>query len=261
MDVRPAATVMLLRPAAREFEVFMLRRSAGSAFGADAYVFPGGTLEEQDFAAIDRAVGADEARIRELFRSRTSAALPVDDVVTGKREKRALPLTALRELFEECGVLFACDERGEPIAEWDANDPDRARLHRGEISFAQMLEGRKWIADVRPLELFSHWITPKDEPRRYDVYFFVARTPAGQHPVADAAETHDGLWIAPSRALERHAGANLALMYPTRKHLERLSEFDEVSSVLKFAKTKPIVTISVSQENDYAVPAALENAW
>jgi 8-oxo-dGTP pyrophosphatase MutT (NUDIX family) len=252
---------MLLRPAARGIEVFMLRRSAGSAFGADAYVFPGGTLEEQDFDLVDRAAGADEARIRALFRAQVPEELPVEETALGEREKRALSITALRELFEECGVLFACDEQRRPVAEWDASDPDRARLHIGELRFSQILEARNWIADVRPLELFSHWITPKGEPHRYNVYFFVARAPAGQHPVADAFETHDGIWISPAQALEDHANGKLALMYPTRKHLERLCAFDDVAALLEFAKHKPVLTIRVSQENDYALPATLEGAW
>lgn len=261
MDVRPAATVMLLRTAGAGIEVFMLRRSAQSAFGPDAYVFPGGTLEDQDFEAADRAIGADDERMAALFRSSVPQTLPVDQTALTERERRGVTLAALRELFEECGVLFACDERHQPIAEWDADDPGRAQLRNGELRFAQLLATRAWTADVRPLELFSHWITPKGEPRRYNVYFFAAQAPAGQHPVADAAETHDGIWIAPSQALENYAKGTLALMYPTRKHLERLAGFNDVAAVMKFARNKPIVTIQVSPESDYVVPGMLEGKW
>lgn len=252
---------MLLRPAACGIEVFMLRRSARSTFGADAYVFPGGTLDEQDFDAVGCAVGADAPRIDALFRSRASDALPLDQPPLGEREKRALPITALRELFEESGVLFACTQRCDPITEWGAGDPDRARLRSGEIRFVQFLESRNWLADVRPLELFSHWITPKSEPRRYNVSFFVARVPSGQHPVADAAETHDGIWISPARALNEHAKGRFALMYPTRKHLERLGAFGDVDSVMEFARSKPILSVLISEENDFSLPAALEGVW
>jgi 8-oxo-dGTP pyrophosphatase MutT (NUDIX family) len=231
---------MLVRPAAAGIEVFMLRRSRESAFAPDAYVFPGGTLETQDLDERTAVVGLDAARCG-----------------------AGLVIAALRELFEECGVLFACRPDRTSIIEWDARDPDRERLRSGKVSFARLLDERGWLADARPLHLFSHWITPASESRRYDVHFFVAAMPSGQKPVADAAETHDGIWIAPADALTRAANGELFVLYPTRKHLERLSAFDRVEALLKFARAKPIITIlpTGTQEDGFVLPPELEDAW
>jgi recombination protein RecT len=191
MLIRPAATVMLLRDEASRIEVFMLRRSSESAFLPDAYVFPGGALDDADVASAEQLLGIGETRLH-------------DDCTLDPRTQRALLATAVREVFEECGVLFT---------------------------------------DVRSLVLFSHWVTPQAESRRFEVHFFVARVPPGQYPVADARETHDGMWIAAREALARGDRGSLLLIYPTRKHLERIAPFDRVETLLDFARTKPIVTV------------------
>lgn len=194
---------MLLREAASRIEVFMLRRSSESAFLPDAYVFPGGALDDADGANAERLRGIDEARMH-------------DDCTLDRRTQRALLATAVREVFEECGVLFT---------------------------------------NVRSLVLFSHWVTPESETRRFNVHFFLARIPPGQHPVADARETHDGMWIAPEAALERGDRGSLLLIYPTRKHLDRIARFDKVERLLEFARAKPIVTVFAP------IAASLEGAW
>jgi 8-oxo-dGTP pyrophosphatase MutT (NUDIX family) len=119
------------------------------------------------------------------------------------------------------------------------------------------------LDDASPLELFSHWITPLSITPRYDVYFFVAPMPAGQNAVADAAETHDGVWIAPRDALAIGASPGLRIIYPTRKHLERIAEFDSVDALLTFARTKPISTVLArgSESEGFALPAEVADAW
>jgi 8-oxo-dGTP pyrophosphatase MutT (NUDIX family) len=197
---------MLLRAQDGHIEVFMLRRSSHSAFGPDAYVFPGGTLEDRDLAA--RLPDSIAPRLHE-------------SCTLAPKIQRALVVTVVRETFEECGVRV----------------------------------------DARDLELFSHWTTPESEPRRYDVHFFLAAAPIGQQPVADAVETHDGMWIDPHTALARNESGSLALMYPTRKHLERLRDFKDLESALSFSRTKPIRTICVSEKNNFALPQSLEAVW
>ncbi len=93
----------------------------------------------------------------------------------------------------------------------------------GTLSFADFLAAHDWYADARALTLFSHWITPLSEPRRYNTHFFFAAAPPDQGALADAFETHDGIWIAPALALERQRAGTLHLVYPTIKHLERLA--------------------------------------
>lgn len=265
-DVRPAATVMLVREsAASGIEVFMLRRTSGSAFAPDAYVFPGGVLDERDLAESARAqsLGIDAPRLRRLFRAQAPTDLPPDRQPLDARRQVGLLIAALRELFEESGVLIACTPDGAPIVPREALDLDRRRLQHGDATFAEILAARGWLADTRPLSLFSHWITPRSEPRRYDVHFFVAPAPPSQKPVADAAETHDGIWIAPAQALALSDAGDFLLIYPTRKHLERLRGFDHVDDLLAFAKVKPILTVlpSGNERHDFTLPADLEGAW
>lgn len=211
MEPRPASTVILVRAGARgAVEVFMLRRSARSAFAPNVYVFPGGTVNESD--------AHQAAAPRELSRLFRMASPPPAEL------QASLVAAARRELHEEAGV----------------------RLEDG------------W-----PLELFSHWITPLSISPRYDVYFFVAAIPEGQEAVADANETHDGVWLTPGNALARAENGSFSIIYPTRKHLERLAQFRSVDELLAFARTKPVRTVLArgSEAEGFALAADLEDAW
>jgi recombination protein RecT len=167
--------------------------------------------------------GWNEERIAREFRSVISQSLPASQEPIAQRDARALVRAAVRELAEEVAIVL---------------DPGEMRL-------------------------FSHWITPSNEARRYNTHFFVARGPAGQEGVADAVETHDAVWIAPREALERSARAEFSLVYPTVKHLERLASFSNVDALLAFAQTKPIVTIvpNGSRADGFSMPQQLEDAW
>jgi 8-oxo-dGTP pyrophosphatase MutT (NUDIX family) len=192
-----------------------------SAFAPDAFVFPGGAIDDDDFspAASERTLGLEPARLHPEFRG-----------LAAPRDAAALSIAALRELLEESGVLLA--------------GPD----------------GR---ADAGKLVLFSRWITPPNEPRRFDTYFFLARMPDDQTAVADAAETHDGRWIAPLDALAEFSRGALHLVYPTIKHLERLIAFDNLEALFAFARSKPVTTIApyTSPQNGFKMPPDLEGTW
>ncbi|MHB8231158.1 MAG: NUDIX hydrolase, partial [Vulcanimicrobiaceae bacterium] len=152
-----AATVMLVRPAegAGGFDVFMLRRSAQSAFVPDVYVFPGGTLDPQDSSpeARARTRGLDGPGVRAAYRAQSAG----------------LMVTALRELFEEAGVLLACDADGRPLGRADLRARTeqlagaRQNLQSGEMAFADILAQLDLYADASALTLFSRWITPPSE--------------------------------------------------------------------------------------------------
>jgi 8-oxo-dGTP pyrophosphatase MutT (NUDIX family) len=263
-DVRLAATVILVRS---PLEVYLTRRSASSAFAPDAFVFPGGTVEAQDATpeAQARTVGLDRNRLRNEFRAAISPALASSEPAIDEEAAASLLVAALRELFEEAGVLLARDPLERPLgagAEGAHVSADRIAVRKGELTFADFLRAHDWFADARALTLFSHWITPPGEPRRYNTHFFFAVAPANQVADADAHETHDGMWIAPSRALELQRTGTLHLVYPTIKHLERLSSFASVGDALRYARTKPVLTIMPGANADsFAIPAALENAW
>ncbi len=113
------------------------------------------------------------------------------------------------------------------------------------------------------LELFSHWITPYGITPRYDVYFFVAPLPDGQNPVADAAETHDGVWMTPAQAVARAASGSMYVVFPTRMHLERLRAFRSVAQLLDFAWDKPVVTVLPhgDEKIGFSLPPDVGKAW
>ena len=253
--VRLAATVMLVRPATHAFEVFMVRRSEASHFVPNAYVFPGGTVDRTDMSAraFRRARGIDRAAVAEQFRAEPppQGASPVS--APTYEEAAGLLIAGVRELFEEAGVLLVCDAGGNSVA---VRDPDRV------VDFFDLLERMDLYADTSALALFSHWITPPALSRRYNAHFFVAMAPAGQDAAADACETHDGVWIAPREALDRYARGDIAMVYPTIKHVERLASFDSAEALMRFARTKTIYSIMPqTAESTFTLPPQLEHAW
>jgi 8-oxo-dGTP pyrophosphatase MutT (NUDIX family) len=263
---RPAASVILARPSDDGFEVFMLRRSSRSSFVPDAFVFPGGTVDDDDAgeATRGRTLGLDAERLRSEFRATVPDELPADGAIVDEALASSLSIAALRELFEEAGVALARTATGALLGS-DAHDrmlDARQRLRAGSIAFVDVLRENDWYADATALTYFSHWITPPTEPRRYDTHFFLAIAP-DQAARADADETHDGLWIAPADALARYRDGTFRLVYPTIKHLERLAPFASLDSLADFARRKPVLTImpSGSPYEDFAMPASLENAW
>jgi 8-oxo-dGTP pyrophosphatase MutT (NUDIX family) len=264
-DVRLAATVILARP---EFEVYLTRRSTRSAFAPNAFVFPGGTIDAQDAssAAQSRTLGLEPDRLGREFRAAISPDLVYTEPPIDRDAARALLVAALRELFEEAGVLLGCTAAMRPI---DTVALDKARLtaqrtalRSGTLTFASLLEDHDWYADARNLTLFSHWITPASERRRYNTHFFFAAAPADQAALADAFETHDGVWMTPNEALARHRRGEMHLVYPTIKHLERLAGFNSLDAALEFARSKPIVTVMPAESDDeFVLPPNLEGAW
>ena len=263
--VRLAATVILARP---PFEVYLARRSTHAAFAPDAFVFPGGTTEEQDSSSAVRArtLGLQPERLAREFRASIPVELASDEPAVESDSGATLFVTALRELFEEAGVLLARTADGATIdagsSDWERVDAERIAVRAGNLAFADFLASHDWYADAGALTLFSHWITPPSEPRRYNTHFFFAVALADQAALADASEMHDGIWIAPHQALEqRHAGT-LHLVYPTIKHLERLEAYGRVDEALQFARSKAVLTIVPKDAaDDFTIPATLENAW
>ncbi len=271
--MRLASTVMLARPCDRGtcYEIFMLRRSAQSAFAPDAFVFPGGTLDEPDTSAamFGRAVGIEPLRLADMFRAKSSPLLenPVETVP--EKERAGLLVAALRELYEEAGVLLAADrdgmckpasfflENAEPIQQ------GRRAVAGGARQFWQILQELDAYADATALTLFSQWITPPNEARRFNAHFFLACAPADQPALADALETHDGVWIQPKVALERKAAGTFTMVYPTLKHMERLARFGTIDELLQFARSKNIVSIMPhrSHAEGFTLPEELEFAW
>lgn len=212
-----AATVVLVRDG-DPWECYMVRRHVKSEFAADVYVFPGGKVDPAD----------DDPDVRNVVTQ-----------LDGREEADAslsMRLAAIRELFEEAGVLLASREgrsvrfTAEVAQRLSAY---RRQVHAGELSMLALARQEDLQFDVDRLRPISRWITPQGMPRRFDTVFFVARIPAQQTPLHDAVETSAGEWISPPDALERSARGSFPLVFATEKHLERLSRFPTVDDLLQ----------------------------
>lgn len=229
VEIRDAATVMLVRDGDDgRVQVFMLRRNLDSDFVGGAYVFPGGAVDEADRHADLEAVCAGRSD------DQASALLGVD------RGGLAYWVAAIRECFEEAGVLLAYGPDGEVMSFADDETARRFHAHRQAVDTGgtRLLE----VCDVEGLRLavdrihyFSHWITPVGPPRRYDTRFFVAAAPPEQVPLHDDRETIANLWVNPADALARHEAGELDLIFPTIKNLEAIARFDKSVELLDAA--------------------------
>ena len=245
VPARDAATLMLVRDSATDdgatLEVCMLRRHLDSDFVGGAYVFPGGKVDDED-----RTAAAEDACTNRTD-AEASAMLGVES------GGLAFWVAALRECFEEAGVLLAYREPpvggvagadAEAGSLLEVSDPSvrhrlaalRAELNAGEIQFldACRLEGFRLAADR--VHYFSHWITPEPAPKRYDTRFFVAALPPGQVPVHDDYETVDTVWVRPDDALARAKAGEFDLIFPTMKNLEAIGRFSTSVELLAAAK-------------------------
>jgi 8-oxo-dGTP pyrophosphatase MutT (NUDIX family) len=222
-QVREAATLMLVddRP---DLHVFMLRRNPRSVFGPGAYVFPGGAVDpaDSDDAITNRVIGLDDGR--------ASALLGLTSGSGGLR----VWIAALREAFEEAGILLVAPEAGAGSTADD--DPiladDRIRLNAGEVGLADLLADHGLLLDANQVFLFSHWLTPEGAPRRYDTWFLVAPAPRGQEGSHDDAELVHSEWVRPSDALARYAAGEIDLIFPTLRTLRVLESFESASALL-----------------------------
>jgi 8-oxo-dGTP pyrophosphatase MutT (NUDIX family) len=223
-DARPASTVVLLRPA-HPFDVFLVRRSDSIAFMGGAHVFPGGRVDAADDVA-DVGATADGA---------AAAAARMRDVPPPVAV--AHHVAALRELFEEAGVLLA-----RPLAAMPAGRLERYRrdLLAGTVAFPDIIRGEDLRLALDELAYFAHWVTPEIETRRFDTRFFIARAPEGQTPVHDDGETSHSEWLAPLEAIEQCRRGAISLPPPTWTTLSLLSRFGSIDDVFAWARSKPI---------------------
>jgi 8-oxo-dGTP pyrophosphatase MutT (NUDIX family) len=203
---RDAATVMLLRPggAAADVEVLMLRRVAAMKFAPGAYVFPGGSVDPGDHGAAVGWHGPDPAE----FGARLGASAEM---------ARALVCAAVRETFEEAGVLLAGAPDGGPLADpsgpsWEA---DRAALVTGDVTLAELLSRRGLVVRADLLVPWARWITPEGEPRRFDARFFAAALPVGQVATGHEAESDRIEWLRPADAIESARAGQISMLPPT----------------------------------------------
>lgn len=218
---RPAATVLLLRDSAAGIEVFMQVRHQDMKFASGALVFPGGRVD-----AEDHAVAADAVR--------SPAAVELDPLAG------ALRVAAIRETFEESGVLLA-----RPRGETRLIPVDRlCRIDSARRDFARMLADEDLVLAVDLLVPFAHWITPVYNPRRFDTHFFALAAPEDQLAAHDGTESVDSMWIAPRDVIAGSEAGRFKLVFATLMNLKRLDRYAKVAEALHAAAGTPVVTVT-----------------
>jgi 8-oxo-dGTP pyrophosphatase MutT (NUDIX family) len=238
-NIRLAATVLLLKNGPGGIEVFMMKRPGRGDF-PDLHVFPGGKVDEQDFLP-EHIDGLDDKRANELLG------------VSGGGLRYWV--TAIRECFEECGVLLARRD-GELFtpsgeAELARFDGYRHELIDGSLSMAEFCrcEGLTLAADR--LFYFSHWLTPAVVPRRFDTRFFITRMPEAQEAIAHQWETAGSEWVRPERALELRERGDWSMIAPTvttLKSIARLDSLDAIEAEVRAERHLPALTAALERE-------------
>ena len=229
--MRDAATVLILRDGLDGLEVFMLKRNLNSDFVGGAYVFPGGAVDPAD------AEVAVAQRCPDL-----------DDVEASRRLGLAVGglafwVAAIRESFEEAGVLLARHADGRRLDLSDPGAAERFAGHRDDVdnerrTIAEVAVQEDLHLDVGQLHYFSRWITPLGAHRRYDTRFFVCAAPEGQEVVEDSRELIGTQWLTPAEALRRHDAGDITMIFPTVRTLVALSRFDRADAVLDHARAQ-----------------------
>jgi 8-oxo-dGTP pyrophosphatase MutT (NUDIX family) len=221
----PAATVMLLRDGPDGLEVFMMVRHHQIDFASGALVFPGGKLDKGDFAPG--------------LRQRASVADGLDD------QAFALRVGVIREAFEECGVLFARDERGRMVDQgrFAALAPYRAALVEGKLDIGGFLTAERLTLAMEDLVYYAHWITPDGMPKRFDTHFFLAPVPPGHDAVHDGSESVDSAWIRPLQAVAEAEAGTRTMVFPTRLNLKKLGQHHTVAAAMAAARAGSVVTV------------------
>jgi 8-oxo-dGTP pyrophosphatase MutT (NUDIX family) len=223
----PAATILLVRDGSSGLEVFMVERHHRIDFAEGALVFPGGKVNpaDRDPALRRRCVGTDHLD---------------EDGVT-------LRAAAIRETFEECGVLLARRPGASELVGADELLPLEAR-YRKSLQSDQTTMAR--FAEQEDLELacdllvpFAHWITPEFMPKRFDTHFFLVSAPADQAAAHDGSESVDSVWTTPAAALEEARAGRRTIIFPTLLNLKKLGRSSRTDEALERARREPVVTV------------------
>ncbi len=231
----PAATILMLRDTSPGLEVFMVVRHHQIDFASGALVFPGGKVDPGDSEVHRYCDGTDDFDAQET----------------------ALRAGAIREAFEECGILLARDSKSGSLvtAERLARvEHYRDPLNQAEISLVDFLSSESLTLACDLLQPYAHWITPEMMPKRFDTHFYLARAPEDHLALHDGHESVDSVWISPSDALAGADTGQYTVIFPTRLNLQMLAESHSVEEALEMAAARSIVPVLpwVEQREDGA---------
>ena len=220
----PAATIVMLRER-DDLEMFMVVRHHQIDFASGALVFPGGKADPQDF---------------------DDALLPYLDGAHDDEDMRAMQVAAIRESFEECGILLARPEGSDKLvdgARLEQLTPYQERIHQGEVSITEFVQREKLHLACDQLVHFAHWVTPPMMPKRFDTHFFLASAPEDHLAVHDGSENVDSVWINAGQAVQDAADGKRTVIFPTLRNLERLAGFGNIDEAFTNARTQAIVPV------------------
>jgi 8-oxo-dGTP pyrophosphatase MutT (NUDIX family) len=233
-----SATIVLMREGHAALEVLLLRRVRTAGFVPGAFVFPGGRVDADDALAplVDRLDGLTATRAAERLGLASDADPPAV----------AYYVAALREAFEETGLLVGRDRAGAPAPCAHEDATMRALLRKlrdDEVRLPSVLDRLGCRLDGGAVAYIGHWITPVVEPRRFDTRFFAAAVPAGQEAVIHEAELSEAVWLTPAEALELNVRGGLPMVFPTIRTLESLLPYRAPAEVLEGFANREIPTI------------------
>ncbi len=211
----PSVSLIVMRDGTAGLEVLMLERHRDLSFAAGAVVFPGGKIDPGDLDAAERYSQPKEA---------------------GERARR---LAAVRELFEETGLLLA---DGSPDFQ-KLTDQYRDKIARDEMTLAALAEQEDLVFDLNSFQPFAHWITPVIAPRRFDTWFYLVPAPENQQASADGGEATGLVWRPPSTIVQQGMAGAFRLMFPTRVNLQKLAAASSVADAIQRAEAQSIHTV------------------
>lgn len=219
--VRDAATLMLVRDSPCGLEVYMLKRPGRGAF-PDLHVFPGGKVDRNDEGFDDLCDSLNDAT--------------ASKVLSVARNGLRYWIAAIRECFEECGVLLARLQSGNcPLAkdsDLEKLIESRDSVARDELNFKDFLDSNQLIVETSRVHYFSHWITPEFAPARFNARFFVTEMPKDQHVVEHESEVVSGEWIRPKQALGQFAAGEWQMIVPTLTSLRMLCGYTTTKDLI-----------------------------
>ena len=222
----PASTVLIIRNGKNDIEVFMVVRHHQIDFASGALVFPGGKVDTKDI----------DPDIRDFI-------IPDQDYAD---EELSFRIAAIRESYEESGVLFANYKEDENLI----NNEKLEELHRwrdkfnnNETSMQEFAKKENLKFSTESLIPFAHWITPDLMPKRFDTRFYLAAVPDGHQGIHDGNESVDSLWISPKQAIKDCLSEKRTIIFPTRMNLEKLRNSKTVEEALSNARKQRIVTV------------------
>ena len=222
---KPAATILLLRDGKPNLEVFMVVRHHQIDFASGALVFPGGKADPQDFA---------------------EALIPFLSGHSDDSDQRAAQVSAIREAFEECGILLARELGSQEIISGErlaTLQTFREPMNKGELSLLDFLQQQQLQLACDELTHFAHWITPPMMPKRFDTHFYLATAPADHIALHDGYESVDSVWIEPMEAVQEANSGKRTIIFPTLRNLEKLAEAKTVDEALRNANNSTIVPV------------------